>query len=678
MKLPSKTPSPKTRPLPIPAAARGGEPLSHDGSTPVDPGSDRRAATGTPVGPLRDALNLCGRWAADVNREVGFEGIYLFGSAIHRDGLQFDPVSSDLDLVVLIPSNLRADVRVRRLDELRRRKQQLELSLIPVLGRSDASSDIVSIVPITSLELLRDVHKSRVRDFFRASLFLDLLQPDRAPQPLRPARSPAKLDDRVRQVLEFTQGLRNSFVAVSASGRRQLAEWSEKADPLPKDLMRMAALAASLRSGAVNHGPFDLQEGLDHLSGLLGSHRALGESYQALADWLSMRRGARGNSGPLSPAQRLMLAEMLSDAVLIRNLPRADAERAVAHRGATPQVSTGGRQTPLRVNGYKLFYLRHNVRKLSFSGLAKVSGVDRNQLRRLEKVDTRHGALDPQRFAPCDQETLTALETALSSPNMLKAGNGDDFLTLYSLYHETHKGRSPSQPGRGNQASLGFPTKVVVFDFDGTLTQGTDIGTTWEKLWAAMGYHDGQCFDLHHRYRHNEFDHQTWCNMTRDAFRARGMTEAHLVRIADETPLVAGVAETAEMLRVRGVRLYILSGSIKSIIRHTLGPLATEFEEIRANSMVFDEHGVVKEIQGTLFDFEGKALYLKRLVRDLKLSPSDILFVGNSCNDIYASRSGVRTLCVNPRLTDPDNQEHWTYAISKMKDLREILVYTQG
>ncbi len=148
-------------------------------------------------------------------------------------------------------------------------------------------------------------------------------------------------------------------------------------------------------------------------------------------------------------------------------------------------------------------------------------------------------------------------------------------------------------------------------------------------------------------------------------------------RIAKSISLVSGTRETLEHLKANGVKLYILSGSIKEIIKTVLGKLWDHFEEIKANEIIFDSSGIISQIIGTRFDFEGKATFLKRVHEDDHLSPLNVLFVGNSCNDIWASRSGVRTLCVNPHLTDPSNQLEWTYAIKKMKNLREILKYVR-
>jgi hypothetical protein len=53
----------------------------------------------------------------------------------------------------------------------------------------------------------------------------------------------------------------------------------------------------------------------------------------------------------------------------------------------------------------------------------------------------------------------------------------------------------------------------------------------------------------------------------------------------------------------------------------------------------------------------------------------DILFVGNSSNDRWASRSGVPTLCVNPHFTDGNDAKEWLYCIREMDNIMEILQF---
>jgi HAD superfamily phosphoserine phosphatase-like hydrolase len=224
---------------------------------------------------------------------------------------------------------------------------------------------------------------------------------------------------------------------------------------------------------------------------------------------------------------------------------------------------------------------------------------------------------------------------------------------------------------------LKFQTKVVAFDFDGTLTKNLDHRTTWERIWVALGYTIEECSDLHRRFSRKEFSHQKWCELTFEKFRKARLKENLLRRIAHDIKMIDGTRETLEFLKSHGVRLYIVSGSIRHIIRIVLGDLYDLFDEVKANEMRFDSAGNLERIEGTRYDFEGKAQFLRSIISEHSLSELDVLFVGNSLNDIYASRSGARTLCVNPHMTNPDIEEHWTYAIKEMTSLRQILRYVQ-
>jgi HAD superfamily phosphoserine phosphatase-like hydrolase len=592
----------------------------------------------------------CRTWASRVSKVAGSEAIHIFGSTIHRDGRQFIPQRSDLDLIVVIPGRLvSAPARTDWLIKLQNLKRKLESSLIPLLGRDEASPPIVSVVAITNFELRCDIHKSKLRDFFRNNMFMDLLRHTKPAPLLRRAALP--VDDRMREVLEFTQGVRNKFLSVSASGVELLVRWDDSVDALPKEIMRHAAIASDAGT--------DLQQGLENISIFIYSQKDFHSSYAALYDWLSVRRGARGSKGPLEPRNYLLLAEAVIDMSYARGRAKRGAGEALTH-----------------INGYKLFYFCLN-NKLSLPALFRATILKPALLRKLEKITQRKGNLDPSLwFAACDRNVLNLLEDALDAHGRLEAGKPDDFLTQYMMFYDTNKSARLMSRRERNQLEPLRQTKAVVFDFDGTLTEPADYRTTWEKIWVALGYPKEKCFELHKRYQRKEFTHKEWCDITLEAFKKAKLRREQVVEIAEGISLVGGVPETITELRNHGLKLFILSGSIKLIIRHVLGDMYHEFDEIKANELLFDGSGRITKIEGTPYDFEGKAVFIKRIIQDHGLSPSDVLFVGNDGNDIFASQSGARTLCVNARLTDPANEEHWTYAIGEMVDLREILKFT--
>jgi HAD superfamily phosphoserine phosphatase-like hydrolase len=343
-----------------------------------------------------------------------------------------------------------------------------------------------------------------------------------------------------------------------------------------------------------------------------------------------------------------------------------------SHRHA---IGAASRDT-VHINGYKLFYFRM-MRKLSFSDLSRISGVARHVIRTIEMVDNGPHVKGIHRFQQCSRIVLTKLEKALECWGQLQGGKGDDSLSMYIQFYFTYKGSDAAAAPASNQMKIKFQTRVVAFDFDGTLTKKTDNRTTWEKLWVILGYSIDDSADLHRRFNRGDFTHEKWCELTKDKFLAAKLREEQLLEIARETRLIEGTKETLESLRKSGIRLYILSGSIKQVIKAALGDLYGLFDEVKANEIRFDSSGLIDHIIGTRYDFQGKAEFLSNVIADQQLSPLDVLYVGNSSNDVWASQSGARTLCVNPHMTNPDIEEHWTYAIKEMTDLRQIMKFIQ-
>lgn len=219
-------------------------------------------------------------------------------------------------------------------------------------------------------------------------------------------------------------------------------------------------------------------------------------------------------------------------------------------------------------------------------------------------------------------------------------------------------------------------TRVVVFDFDGTLTRTGKIAkTTWEGLWISLGYDVKECQQLHRRFDLKEITHEEWCSLTEEKFKERNLHRDAVKEISKKIQLIKGVKETFQQLNERDIKIYIVSGSIKLVIQSVLGNLNKYIDGINANQFMFDKEGYLTRIIGTKYDFEGKADCISQIADELKISTKDILFIGNSHNDHYAYESGARTLCINPILTDITNTTIWHECIETCNDLTEIFNY---
>lgn len=219
-------------------------------------------------------------------------------------------------------------------------------------------------------------------------------------------------------------------------------------------------------------------------------------------------------------------------------------------------------------------------------------------------------------------------------------------------------------------------TKVVVFDFDGTLTRGKSNRTTWESIWTSLGYRVTECQDLQSRFIHGEISHDEWCQLTEEKFVARHLHKADVENIAKKIKLLPGVKETFAMHEEKNIKIYIVSGSIFDVIKKVLGNSVHHYiDGIKANHFFYNDNGTLSKIVGTRYDFEGKADFLREIAMELQISTKDILFVGNSFNDRFAYQSGARTLCINPKETDPTDFVVWNDYIKVCTDLKEIMKY---
>ncbi len=216
--------------------------------------------------------------------------------------------------------------------------------------------------------------------------------------------------------------------------------------------------------------------------------------------------------------------------------------------------------------------------------------------------------------------------------------------------------------------------KSVIFDFDGTLT--CKNSNVWKSIWQNLGFDVGK--NSHYAKLYGDFisekiTHQQWCDLTCEAFISKGMNKSVLDEIADKTKLISGAHEVFETLKKEGFSLHIVSGNIISVIERVLGENVKFFDSINANVLQFDERGRLLHIQGTNYDFAGKARFVEEFKIKTGILAKNIVFVGNGGNDEWAYLSGCRTLCINPDDAEKSNSTKWHIVLNDVSDLKQIL-----
>lgn len=267
------------------------------------------------------------------------------------------------------------------------------------------------------------------------------------------------------------------------------------------------------------------------------------------------------------------------------------------------------------------------------------------------------------------------MEKALDCDGQLMGGKADDLHTHYLSHYYKFNRSVAAKDFPSSFTGNGFRVKTVIFDFDGTVSYNPDGLTTWEILWTMLGYTREECAKYHRLYRRKELSHEGWCNLTADKFRAQGMTRATLDLVLSRIIIRDQARETFKHLYEAGLSLHILSGSIDYVIKESLKDHTYVFKAIYANSISFDDSGVISSIRSTPYDFEGKADYVAKVINEEKVHPLEVLYVGNSANDVWVANSGARTLCVDPKLTDPDGPLQWCDKIVDFASMEDVLPF---
>lgn len=320
-----------------------------------------------------------------------------------------------------------------------------------------------------------------------------------------------------------------------------------------------------------------------------------------------------------------------------------------------------------RINAYKLFFYR-NTQKITIKELSKLSGISMGRISKCEKISMQEDEFSINIFYETQIEIIRSLEKALKVKKGELVADTEDLLAeKYKKYYLKRKGIHHTPMKLKNE-------KIVVFDFDGTLVSPNFSKTTWERIWVELGYSVEDCADLHRQFSDKKITHERWCKLTENKFKEAGLNKELIQNVARDMHIINGCKETLSELKKQDILLYIVSGSIREIIKEVLGDMISLFEDISANKFYFQKNKLSK-IVGTKYDFEDKADYIKRIVSENGVDASDVLFVGNSFNDTFVHLSGARTLCINPQYTNYTNSIYWHEYIRECNDLRDIIPY---
>lgn len=276
------------------------------------------------VGILKD-------WKSKLNEEIETGRLFLFGSLINYGGKQFNSKKSDVDLIIEFPSGLNGPIETKNwIVILKKHKKILEQKLSNELSKDSNSQEIVSLIPISSMEMNAHIHKSSARNFYKINEFYDV-ESDLLEKGDVLFQYENLNDELVIQIFETSQKIRNEYLKNSANLDLNKLKWSEIDRPIPKDLARHCAKVKSLLDGEIfSADALNTSLGIDFLKAITSAKRDNEEIYQ-LYCWIDNRTNGSSSLDDceiLTQENHLLLYEIIYDYVvtLIPNLKKKSQE----------------------------------------------------------------------------------------------------------------------------------------------------------------------------------------------------------------------------------------------------------------------------------------------------------------------------------------------------------------
>lgn len=189
---------------------------------------------------------------------------------------------------------------------------------------------------------------------------------------------------------------------------------------------------------------------------------------------------------------------------------------------------------------------------------------------------------------------------------------------------------------------------LICFDVDGTLVGDTVY--IWETMHRAFGCDQTRRQQARDDFFAGRISYDDWFAHDIALLRERGADRTGIAKVIDRLTPAPGARETLEVLRARGYRLAVISGSLSCVVERFFD-LAV-FDHLLINRFHFDASGQLIGGEATPYDVDRKADGLRELARREGIQASQCAFVGDNRNDLTAMAAAGLAIAVHPKHPD--------------------------
>lgn len=210
--------------------------------------------------------------------------------------------------------------------------------------------------------------------------------------------------------------------------------------------------------------------------------------------------------------------------------------------------------------------------------------------------------------------------------------------------------------------------KWICFDVDGTLIDDTIY--IWVTLHDAFGV-SKELRKIHYEdFMNKKITYPQWFELDISEWKKRNIFKKDLVSEIDRLSVIQGVHETIKVLKQKGYKIAVISGSLDLVLQTKLPEV--EFDEVFINRLEFDQNQRLIGGIPTPYDLEHKASGLVYLAEKYGVSPEECVFVGDNENDVHIASIAGLSIGFNVK---SDKLSGIVDIVVEKKDMREILQY---
>jgi len=212
--------------------------------------------------------------------------------------------------------------------------------------------------------------------------------------------------------------------------------------------------------------------------------------------------------------------------------------------------------------------------------------------------------------------------------------------------------------------------KLVAFDLDGTLADGTD--SVWATLHEFFGLKNHpRRLELREKFWSGKINYRRWAIEDLKLLKEHGANKETVMKAIARIRLMKGARETLERLKSDGCKIAIISGSFQIVLEKVMPDYKRFFDYVYISRIFFSRNGGIRKIDAR-HDFKNKSKSLAEICRAEGIRTQDCAFVGDHDNDVEIAKLAGFSIAFNSK---SEKLNAVCDAVIRKKDLREILRY---